>query len=35
MPPKVKISEQAIVDAAIQIIREEGEGALHLSLIHI
>ncbi|MBG0768136.1 MAG: TetR/AcrR family transcriptional regulator [Spirochaetaceae bacterium] len=29
MPPKVKISEQAIVDAAIQIIREEGEGALH------
>ena len=29
MPPKVKISEQVIVDAAIQIIREEGEGALH------
>ena len=29
MPPKVRISEQAIVDAAIQIIRDEGEGALH------
>ncbi len=26
MPPKVRISEQAIVDAAIQIIRDEGEG---------
>ena len=29
MPPKVRISEQAIVDAAIQIIRDEGEGALN------
>jgi AcrR family transcriptional regulator len=29
MPPKVRITEQSIIDAAIHIIQKEGEGGFH------
>ncbi len=29
MPPKVRITEQSIIDAAIHIIQKEGEGGVH------